>query len=84
MKDLINAALAVCDRWDSPDWKEQEHTGELIKRLRDAVAYRDDPVYYEVAPEGGGPIVEIETYELNEYKRDPRNKIYPVYIGDAL
>jgi len=34
---LAIAARAVVDRWDSPLWKDLEHTGETIARLRDAV-----------------------------------------------
>ena len=35
--DLIKAARAVIDRWDSPNWKDQAHTGEYIHALRKAV-----------------------------------------------
>jgi hypothetical protein len=35
---LIAAALAVCDRWESPQWThESAHTGELIFALREAL-----------------------------------------------
>ena len=36
-KELIEAAQALIDRWDSPTWKETEHTGAYIARLRRAV-----------------------------------------------
>lgn len=36
--ELIAAAQAVVDRWDSPKWKDQAHTGEFIDRLRKALA----------------------------------------------
>ena len=36
--ELLEAAKAVVERWDSPRWKEQEHTGVFIHRLRDAIA----------------------------------------------
>ena len=35
--ELISAAKAVIERWDSPNWKDQPHTGEFIHRLRQAV-----------------------------------------------
>jgi hypothetical protein len=31
---LEEAGQAVVDRWDSPKWKDAEHTGVLIGRLR--------------------------------------------------
>lgn len=34
---LIEAAQAVIARWDSPKWKDQPHTAEVICRLRDVV-----------------------------------------------
>jgi len=36
-RELIKAAQALIDRWDSPLWKEVEHTGAYIARLRRAV-----------------------------------------------
>lgn len=36
--DLLQAAKAVVERWDSPRWKEQEHTGTFIDKLRAAIA----------------------------------------------
>lgn len=35
---LLEAAKAVIERWDSPLWKDLQHTGEFINRLREAVA----------------------------------------------
>ena len=35
--ELIMAAQALIDRWDCPAWKEAEHTGAYIARLRRAV-----------------------------------------------
>ena len=39
---LLDAAKAVIDRWDSPLWKHQEHTGKFIDELRNAVARLDE------------------------------------------
>lgn len=36
-QELIAAARAVIERWDSPTWKDLPHTGESIARLRRAV-----------------------------------------------
>lgn len=36
--ELLAAGKALVERWDSPLWKDQPHTGEFIARLRDAVA----------------------------------------------
>jgi hypothetical protein len=36
--ELIAAGKALVERWDSPNWKEQTHTGVFIARLRDAIA----------------------------------------------
>lgn len=38
LRNLIEAARAVVERWDSPKWKDAEHTGVLIARLREQVA----------------------------------------------
>ena len=36
--DLHAAAQALVDRWDTPRWKDVEHTGAFIQRLREALA----------------------------------------------
>lgn len=36
--ELLAAAIAVVDRWDSPLWKDQPATGEYIARIRKAIA----------------------------------------------
>lgn len=36
--DLLEAAEAVVARWDTPLWKDTEHTGVSIAKLRAAVA----------------------------------------------
>ena len=35
--DLLEAAIALINRWDTPAWKDAPHTGEFIARLRKAV-----------------------------------------------
>ena len=37
LSKVREAAQRVISRWDSPDWKEPEHTGELIHKLREAI-----------------------------------------------
>lgn len=37
-KELIDAAQAVVDRWDSPKWKDEAPTADFINRLRLALA----------------------------------------------
>lgn len=36
--ELLEAAKAVVERWDSPNWKVAEHTATFIHRLRAAIA----------------------------------------------
>lgn len=36
--DLLEAAAAVVARWDTPNWKDAAPTGEVIGRLRAAIA----------------------------------------------
>lgn len=36
--DLLEAAAAVVARWDTPNWKDAAPTGEVIARLRAAIA----------------------------------------------
>jgi len=38
MKSLREAAQAVCDRWDTPSWKDVEPTAVFIGELREAIA----------------------------------------------
>lgn len=38
LERLIEAAQAVCDRWDSPHWKDLPHTSECIYELKKAIA----------------------------------------------
>lgn len=44
---LRDAAQALVDRWDTPLWKDVEHTGRFIDRLRAALAQtpegKDEP-----------------------------------------
>lgn len=51
--ELIAAALAVVQRWESPDWKDGTHTRDYIYRLRDAAiaAQQAQPVQQPVAYE---------------------------------
>ena len=35
--DLVKAAQAVIDRWDSPNWRDGTHTADYIHSLRQAV-----------------------------------------------
>lgn len=37
-QELIDAAKAVVERWDTPLWKDVPHTAEYIHRLRNALA----------------------------------------------
>lgn len=36
--ELLEAAERVVERWDSPAWKDQPHTGVFIYQLRAAIA----------------------------------------------
>ena len=38
MKTIREAATALCDRWDTPLWKDVEHTAMLVHSLRTALA----------------------------------------------
>ena len=38
---ILLAAQAVVARWDSPLWKDQPHTGEVIAELRKAISEYD-------------------------------------------
>lgn len=38
LPELLAAAQAVVDRWDTPQWKDAEPTAEFIGRLRAALA----------------------------------------------
>lgn len=37
LAELREVGRSVVDRWDSPKWKDQPHTGEVINRLRAAI-----------------------------------------------
>ena len=49
MQELIDAAQAVVDRWDSPKWKDEAPTAEYIARLRQALATVNLPMDRENA-----------------------------------
>lgn len=36
--DLYEAGKALVERWDTPNWKDVEHTSVFINALRDAIA----------------------------------------------
>jgi hypothetical protein len=38
-EELVRAAQAVVDRWDTPLWKDVPHTGEFIGKLREALSH---------------------------------------------
>lgn len=42
--ELLATAKAVVERWDSPLWREQEHTSTFINRLRAAIARAEGEV----------------------------------------
>jgi hypothetical protein len=54
-QELVDAAKAVIERWESPLWKNLPHTGEYIHRLRQAVdaAVMDGSHYLGRYPEPG-------------------------------
>jgi hypothetical protein len=41
MTKIINAALALIERWDTPLWKDAAHTSELIHALRESIREYD-------------------------------------------
>ena len=44
MNDLRKAAQALVDRWDTPLWKDAQHTGVFIDALRVALSQHEEPV----------------------------------------
>lgn len=40
--ELREAATALVERWDTPNWKDAEHTGVFIARLRNALSRTTD------------------------------------------
>ena len=90
MSNLIKAAQAVCDRWDSPNWKDQEHTAEFIKRLREAVemAKADpdrEPSSYGIF-KGEVKLYEAKTYALavDSLVDGEDWVIRPIYYGEVM
>jgi hypothetical protein len=47
---LAKAALAVCDRWDTPDWSDHRHTADFIRDLREALTA------WNTRPDEGEPV----------------------------
>jgi hypothetical protein len=41
MNKVIDAALALIERWDTPLWKDAVHTAELIQELRESIREYD-------------------------------------------
>lgn len=52
MDELLQAAQAVVDRWDSPNWKDGTHTADYINRLRRAIAAAATSDGYRTSPDG--------------------------------
>lgn len=36
--ELLSAGKALVERWDTPNWKDAQHTGEFIAALRKVIA----------------------------------------------
>lgn len=49
MKTIREAATKLCDRWDTPLWKDVEHTSVFVHELRMALALTSTAC--EVQPE---------------------------------
>jgi hypothetical protein len=48
MNKIIDAALALIERWDTPLWKNATHTAELIQALRESIRQlAEEPEEYE-------------------------------------
>lgn len=84
---LQKAAQAVINRWDSPSWKDQPHTGEYIAELRKAL---DDELVQSVEPYGwmvsGTPTVMRGSMAQAIQEQEAKHiggtcKAYPVYTS---
>lgn len=64
--ELLKAAKAVVNRWDSPQWKDQPHTGNYINALRQAVA------------RCGSSEIEVKPFISTELRNPPE----PVFVQD--
>jgi hypothetical protein len=63
MKTIREAATELCDRWDTPLWKEAEHTAVFIHELRMALAQPEqEPLEYWNAVEGWVKIDEVRQH----------------------
>jgi hypothetical protein len=51
--DLLEAARAVVERWDSPLWKDAEPTAHVILKLRQAIKKAVEPLPPEEETETG-------------------------------
>ena len=58
VKGMVEAATAVIDRWDSPDWKIQAPTADVMNALRTALANLKGNAAQAVIDAGGATAAE--------------------------
>lgn len=83
-EELIAAARAVVERWDTPHWKDVPATAVFINRLRNALCDRLDG-------RGGGEVVAwrwrnpggVWNYQ-EDRQRIAKAEHQPLYAGPAL
>ena len=88
---LQQAAQAVIDRWDSPLWKDQPHTGVYIAELRKAIAGEQAQAVEPVAWLVRWPVATHERRDINpwvaltiaEYRSNPSREERPLYTHSA-
>ena len=71
MKTIREAATALCDRWDTPLWKDAKHTSVLVHELRTALAQPEqEPVAdYWVLDDENTFAEEVSFYSFREAKQ---------------
>ena len=84
--ELIEAARAVVDRWDSPLWRDLEPTAVVINRLRNALAELSRRESEESKPSRcvcGSEFMRRRSICNRQYSKKP-NSIFSEFCGNLL
>lgn len=89
LDELIAAAMAVVERWNSPGWKEGVHTGHLINRLHLAAgvalaAQPHDEPPASMSREQAVSAMSVELQKHAAFKDDPiKSLVWASRLYDA-
>ena len=80
MKTIREAALELCDRWDTPLWKNVEHTAVFVHELRVALARPEQEPVAWLTEAAWGTSVDLEKPDFGKAEwKAPSPKVTALY-----